>query len=235
MTAGNLRTAGPCLVLAALLGALLLTAGAPAAEREPARAAVPAEDSADVGFARDMSVHHQQAVEMSFHLYRHGSSERLRTLAYDIAQAQATQRGMMLGWLDLWGRSASPKNPMAWMDMPPPSDADRRDGRLMPGMLSRTELAQLLDAEGEKADTLFLKRMISHHRGGVHMAEGAVERAGEPVVRRLAQGMLDAQKAEIDEMTHLLRTVDGPGGAPSDAGHGAHATSPGGSGSAREH
>ncbi len=27
----------------------------------------------------------------------------MRRLAYDIAQTQANQRGMMIGWLDLWG------------------------------------------------------------------------------------------------------------------------------------
>jgi uncharacterized protein (DUF305 family) len=63
----------------------------------------PTAGSADAGFARDMAVHHQQAVEMSFIVRDRTGNEEVRRLAYDIAQTQANQRGMLLGWLDLWG------------------------------------------------------------------------------------------------------------------------------------
>ncbi|OEJ98251.1 DUF305 domain-containing protein [Streptomyces thermolilacinus] len=80
-------------------------------------AAVPGDDSADAGFARDMSVHHQQAVEMSFIVRDRTDDDEVRRLAYDIANTQANQRGMMLGWLDLWGlpKTAPDREPMAWM------------------------------------------------------------------------------------------------------------------------
>ncbi|MBW5483706.1 DUF305 domain-containing protein [Streptomyces bambusae] len=82
-----------------------------------AAAAVPGTGSADAGFARDMAVHHQQAVEMSFIVRDRTQDEAVRTLAYDIANTQANQRGMMLGWLDLWGlpKVAADREPMAWM------------------------------------------------------------------------------------------------------------------------
>ncbi|GFH34961.1 DUF305 domain-containing protein [Streptomyces pacificus] len=80
--------------------------------------AVPAGDSADAGFARDMAVHHQQAVEMSFIVRDRTGDEEVRRLAYDIANTQANQRGMMLGWLDLWGlpKVDPGSEPMAWME-----------------------------------------------------------------------------------------------------------------------
>ncbi|MEU2183865.1 DUF305 domain-containing protein [Streptomyces thermolilacinus] len=80
-------------------------------------AAAPGDDSADAGFARDMSVHHQQAVEMSFIVRDRTDDDEVRRLAYDIANTQANQRGMMLGWLDLWGlpKTAPDREPMAWM------------------------------------------------------------------------------------------------------------------------
>ncbi|GAA4922161.1 DUF305 domain-containing protein [Streptomyces coeruleoprunus] len=86
------------------------TGGAPAA-------AVPGDDSADAGFARDMAVHHQQAVEMSFIVRDRTQDEEVRRLAYDIANTQANQRGMLLGWLDMWGlpKIAPDREPMAWM------------------------------------------------------------------------------------------------------------------------
>ncbi|MFJ6630130.1 DUF305 domain-containing protein [Streptomyces sp. NPDC091376] len=79
--------------------------------------AVPASDSADAGFARDMAVHHQQAVEMSFIVRDRTQDEEVRRLAYDIANTQANQRGMLLGWLDLWGlpKVESGSEPMGWM------------------------------------------------------------------------------------------------------------------------
>lgn len=73
--------------------------------------------SADAGFARDMAVHHQQAVEMSFIVRDRTKDDAVRGLAYDIANTQANQRGMLLGWLDLWGlpKVVADEPPMSWM------------------------------------------------------------------------------------------------------------------------
>ncbi|MFB6808921.1 DUF305 domain-containing protein [Streptomyces sp. NPDC056387] len=73
--------------------------------------------SPDAGFARDMAVHHQQAVEMSFIVRDRTKDEAVRGLAYDIANTQANQRGMLLGWLDLWGlpKVVADEPPMSWM------------------------------------------------------------------------------------------------------------------------
>ncbi|WP_030291586.1 DUF305 domain-containing protein [Streptomyces katrae] len=73
--------------------------------------------SPDAGFARDMAVHHQQAVEMSFIVRDRTKDEPVRGLAYDIANTQANQRGMLLGWLDLWGlpKVVADEPPMSWM------------------------------------------------------------------------------------------------------------------------
>ncbi|MCL3993793.1 DUF305 domain-containing protein [Streptomyces lavenduligriseus] len=160
--------------------------------------------SADAGFARDMAVHHQQAVEMSYIVRDRTKDEEVRRLAYDIAQTQANQRGMMLGWLDLWGLpkvSADP--PMTWMgmgDMPP-----GKDGALMPGMATNTELKKLQSLDGKQAEVLYLQLMTEHHKGGIHMAEGCVEKCVVGAEKRLAQGMVDAQQSEIELMAGMLK------------------------------
>ncbi|OEJ27148.1 DUF305 domain-containing protein [Streptomyces agglomeratus] len=176
----------------------------------------PAEDSADAGFARDMSVHHQQAVEMSFIVRDRTKNEEVRRLAYDIANTQANQRGMMLGWLDLWGLpKVSAGEPMAWMTKPG-SDGGHgghgshgthevRDGSLMPGMATRTDLAKLRAADGRQAEILYLRLMTAHHKGGVTMAQGCADRCEVAVERSLAQGMVDAQESEIALMADLLK------------------------------
>ncbi|MFJ3819898.1 DUF305 domain-containing protein [Streptomyces nodosus] len=167
----------------------------------------PTADSADAGFARDMTVHHQQAVEMSFVVRDRTGDEEVRRLAYDIAQTQANQRGMLLGWLDLWGLpkvSADP--PMTWMGMG--GMASGEDGALMPGMATDTEMKKLNSLSGKQAEIFYLQLMTDHHKGGVHMAEGCVAKCSVDVERRLARGMVDAQRSEIELMTTMLKERD---------------------------
>ncbi|MFJ5027049.1 DUF305 domain-containing protein [Streptomyces sp. NPDC088560] len=169
-----------------------------------ARSTVPGAESADAGFARDMAVHHQQAVEMSYIVRDRTTDADVRRLAYDIAQTQANQRGMLLGWLDLWGLpKVSAKAPMAWMgmgDMP-----ERGDGSLMPGMATNTELRKLQSLSGKQAEVFYLQLMTDYHKGGIHMAEGCVARCTVGVEKRLAQGMVDAQQSELQVMAGMLK------------------------------
>lgn len=167
----------------------------------------PSADSADAGFARDMAVHHQQAVEMSFIVRDRTKDTEVRRLAYDIAQTQANQRGMLLGWLDLWDLpkvSADP--PMTWMGMGDmTSGKGSADGALMPGMATNTELKKLESLSGRRAEVFYLQLMTDHHKGGVHMAEGCVAKCTVGVEKKLAQGMVDAQRSEIELMKDMLK------------------------------
>ncbi|MEU6986329.1 DUF305 domain-containing protein [Streptomyces sp. NPDC046324] len=195
--------------IAAVVLALLFAGGAvtvASAEREEAPAS-PVSASADAGFARDMAVHHQQAVEMSFIVRDRTEDEEVRRLAYDIANTQANQRGMMLGWLDMWGlpKVESGTEPMAWMGMDGHGDAGPLDGALMPGMATKTELEQLRRASGKEAEILYLQLMTDHHKGGVHMAQGCVDKCSVEIEKNLAQGMVDAQESEIALMADLLK------------------------------
>jgi uncharacterized protein (DUF305 family) len=193
--------------MAGAAAAALVAAGAityAVAEDAGPRTEVPTADSADAGFARDMAVHHQQAVEMSYIVRDRTKNEEVRRLAYDIAQTQANQRGMLLGWLDLWGLpkvSADP--PMTWMGMG--DMASGKDGALMPGMATNTELRKLGELSGKQAEILYLQLMTDHHRGGIHMAEGCVAKCTVGVEKKLAQGMVDAQQSEIALMADMLK------------------------------
>ncbi|MBK8033090.1 MAG: DUF305 domain-containing protein [Chloroflexi bacterium] len=179
--AGRLREIAlfVCL-LAALLALIILR---PTAE--------PPANAAELGFARDMIVHHAQAVDMAMLLYDRTDNPDLKTIALDMALTQQAQLGQMQGWLSVWGEPiASADLPMAWMDMAVSSG-------LMPGMATDDELASLRAADGSEADALFIPLMIAHHQGGVHMAQGLLARSDTPIVRRLAQSIIDAQQREI--------------------------------------
>ncbi|WNM34682.1 DUF305 domain-containing protein [Streptomyces sp. Li-HN-5-11] len=175
-----------------------------AADANTQDAKTPTADSADAGFARDMAVHHQQAVEMSYIVRDRTTNAEVRRLAYDIAQTQANQRGMLLGWLDLWGLpkvSADP--PMTWMGMG--DMASGKDGALMPGMATNAEMKKLGQLNGKQAEVFYLQLMTDHHKGGIHMAEGCVAKCTVGVEKRLAQGMADAQQSEIQLMAGMLK------------------------------
>ncbi|MET9529212.1 DUF305 domain-containing protein [Streptomyces sp. NPDC006649] len=174
-------------------------------DRRTAPAArTPTAGSADAGFARDMSVHHQQAVEMSFIVRDRTDNADVRRLAYDIANTQANQRGMMMGWLNLWGLPVSDADrlPMQWMGM---GVEPSTDGALMPGMATTAQLDTLRKLSGKKAEILYLQLMTAHHKGGIHMAEGCVQLCGVGAEKKLAQGMVAAQQSEVQLMADLLK------------------------------
>ncbi|MET9659723.1 DUF305 domain-containing protein [Streptomyces sp. NPDC006510] len=215
--------AGSAVVLALLFAGVATVASArddgDGADRAAAAPGTPAADSADAGFARDMAVHHQQAVEMSFIVRDRTKDEEVRRLAYDIANTQANQRGMLLGWLDLWELpKAAAGQPMDWMaaghEGHSMQDMDgmegmgtghrAHDGSLMPGMATRTELNRLRTASGKAAEVLYLRLMTDHHKGGVDMARGCARLCAVKAEQRLAGGMVEAQQSELDAMARML-------------------------------
>ncbi|ELS56453.1 DUF305 domain-containing protein [Streptomyces viridochromogenes] len=168
---------------------------------------VPTAASADAGFARDMAVHHQQAVELSYIVRDRTDDEDVRRLAYDIAQTQANQRGMLLGWLDLWSLpKTSADGYMAWMKGDGHMGHETtKDGSLMPGMATTAEIGQLGKASGKEAEILYLQLMTDHHMGGVTMARGCAEQCEVSQERQLAQGMVQAQQSEMQLMADMLK------------------------------
>lgn len=201
------------LVAVAGLFALAFTAGRVAASPQH-----PGNNSPDAGFARDMQVHHSQAVEMSRIVRDQTDDVVIRTIAYDIAMTQQHQVGQMYAWLEEWGLPQSDgAERMAWMagsghahtdDDGVGSDTDATDtvgtGGLMPGMATDEEMTQLAEATGEDAERLYLELMIDHHEAGADMARAAVDLVQEPDVRELARKMAEGQLIEIAEMEKLL-------------------------------
>ncbi len=224
------RAAGGAVALALLFAgaATVASARGDGSGEGQGKGRVPTASSADAGFARDMAVHHQQAVEMSFIVRDRTNDEDVRRLAYDIANTQANQRGMLLGWLDLWELpkvAPGGERPMAWM-----ADTDGHehggtgtggtehgghgsggseagsgaDGVLMAGMASRSELARLDRLDGERAEVFFLQLMTDHHKGGVAMAEACASLCSVPAEQRLARGMVEGQQSELGLMRDML-------------------------------
>ena len=163
-----------------------------------------AASSVDAGFARDMSIHHTQAVTMAGYERDFSSSPALKILAFDIETSQETEIGRMQGWLDSWGLTRqSSIAPMAWMGTPLSSIQQ------MPGLASPAQINKLETLRGKPLDILFLQLMIRHHQGGLRMATYAADHAKESYVRQLAGNMVVNQNNEIIEMEQYLRQLGG--------------------------
>jgi uncharacterized protein (DUF305 family) len=172
------------------------------------RLGTPGESSAEAGFARDMSTHHAQAVEIGMIAHQKATLAEVRTLGGDIAITQQGQIGVMSTWLKDWGLGPnSDQAPMAWM----PDGQKLMNGNLMPGMATREEIAKLNAATGKDVDILFCQYMLRHHLGGVHMAKGVIARNPEPQVKELAETMVRNQTGEIAVLQNLLSSL---GAAP---------------------
>jgi uncharacterized protein (DUF305 family) len=157
----------------------------------------PGNDSAEAGFARDMIVHHGQAVQMAEIIRDKTNSDAMRLLAADISLTQQGQIGIMQGWLQVWGLPISGEDPaMAWMGHP-------TDG-LMPGMATPDEISRLSQLPPDRADVLFLRLMIAHHEAAIPMAEAILKRTDEPEVEHLARSIEKSQKAEIANMKAMV-------------------------------
>ncbi|UUV35890.1 DUF305 domain-containing protein [Amycolatopsis roodepoortensis] len=201
-------------VVAAL--ALLIagaTAGTLITRSEVEESTSPAVDAIDVGFAQDMSVHHLQAVSMSGIARERSTDAEVRTLAFDIESSQLRQIGNMQGWLQMWNKPTLPSGGyMAWMGNSGQHGshggmsgeaASAREG-LMPGMATPQEIAKLRSLSGREFDVYFLQLMFRHHGGGAPMAQYAVERAGQNVVRTLADSIFRSQSAEMGSIKDML-------------------------------
>ncbi|MCU1455123.1 MAG: hypothetical protein JWN46_3269 [Acidimicrobiales bacterium] len=200
-------TAGRVVVLIVafvfLAGAVGFTVGHRQAARDPLSAV-------DVGFLRDMSYHHEQAVQMSLLLLgKPGIDTNLRSFAQEVLLDQRYEAGIMQATLDRFGHDTRVgSRVMAWMG--PALAPDQ-----MPGLASPAEMARLRSATGGTASSLWIALMSRHHLGGIHMADFAARRGHDARVRNLALAMAKNQRSEIVDFGGLRQRL----GLPIPAGY----------------
>jgi uncharacterized protein (DUF305 family) len=153
----------------------------------------PAENGPEARFARAMSMHHEQAVEMALAIRDRSADSSIRRLALDIFLTQQAQIGQMQGWLAAWQLSiGGSAPPMSGMHSPEHM-----------GMATRAEVESLSSLPIRDAEEKFLELMIRHHRGGIAMAEEVLRETQRPEVRRLATAIIESQQGEIQYMEQL--------------------------------
>jgi uncharacterized protein (DUF305 family) len=70
----------------------------------------------------------------------------------------------------------------------------------------------------QNIDQHFIAQMIPHHEGAIAMAQVALERSKRPEILTLAQGIIDAQEREIEDMQSWYESWFG--GVPPQGGFG---------------
>ncbi|MBN9390969.1 MAG: DUF305 domain-containing protein [Chloroflexi bacterium] len=153
----------------------------------------PASDSPEINFARDMSDHHAQAVDMAVKIRDRTTDPDLRIFALDIILTQQNQIGQMQGWLTVWQYPlAGAKSMMS------------NHGQMM-GMATVEQVYALDTLPVAEAEIAFLQLMIRHHQGGVAMARTVLNQTTRPEVTRLANSIVVGQQSEITYMKELLQ------------------------------
>lgn len=167
-----------------------------------------AHNSQDVSFAQGMIPHHQQALEMAELAADRAASAQVKDLAARIEKAQDPEIKTMSGWLKAWGEDV-PSADAPGMDHSGHSGGSGgSDASGMPGMMDEDDMAELSKASGKAFDALFLNLMVEHHEGAVDMAEEEKAKGEYRPATELADDVITAQTAEIEEMNKLLGKSD---------------------------
>jgi uncharacterized protein (DUF305 family) len=162
-------------------------------------------NDADVVFAQSMIPHHEQAVEMAgFALAPEaGASPEIVELATSIQGAQEPEIVLMQSLLESWGRPTAMPG-MEDMEGMSSDEMEGMDHGGMEGMMSGEEMAALGTLTGAEFDRAWAEMMIRHHEGAIVMAQTVLESGTNPDVELLADQIIAAQQAEIDQMRALL-------------------------------
>lgn len=148
-------------------------------------------NDADVAFAQGMIPHHEQAVEMAKLADQRAESPKVKDLAGRIEAAQGPEISTMRGWLDDWAKPIEPSG-------------GAMGGMGGMGMMSEQDMGALAASSGTAFDQMFLTMMRAHHEGAVTMANDELTKGTFPDAKKLAQSIVTAQRAEIEEMNGLL-------------------------------
>jgi uncharacterized protein (DUF305 family) len=187
----------------------------PGAPGEPSRVVgssdavgqVPQATEADIQFMQGMIHHHAQALDMTELIGARTSDPDMKKLGLRIHVSQADEIGMMQRWLRARGQEAP--DPRAHHDMAGMEGMQGMDHAvMMPGMLTKEEMARLAAARGPEFDRLFLEGMIKHHEGALTMVKElfATPGAGQQSdIFAFASDVEADQKMEIDRMTEMLK------------------------------
>ncbi len=221
------RTRPSRLVLMVLLVPALLVAGCGNDDESGEKTAGGGDQaaaSADVrtkerAFLEAMTPHHESAVTMTEVAEERAESPEIKEIATGIAESQEPEIQQMQ---DIHQRLfASP--------LVPDPGAHEELGLSPEEAGSGHEDAAAKLETANPFDRAFVDEMVPHHEGAIRMAEAVLAVTEDTELQELAQGIVDTQKREIEEM-NAFRAAEYGGTAPEPGAHGGEEPAPEGDG-----
>lgn len=195
------RRAGRLTLFAALTAVVLAFSAACGSSDKDAPLSGTDHNGADVSFAQDMIQHHAQALAMVNLTVARPLDPDFKAFATRVRDAQGPEIETMVDWLGDWGEDVpATSNDHAHGDMG--TMPDGMDD--MPGIMSTEEMDGLKAAPDADFEKMWLEMMIRHHRGAIEMAEDEQKNGQFKAALDLADSIIGAQTAEIDEMNRML-------------------------------
>jgi uncharacterized protein (DUF305 family) len=154
----------------------------------------------DGEFIAGMVPHHESAIEMAEIAEDRAEHPEVRKLASEIISAQEAEiADLEADHERIFGE--------------PLADADHEMMEMDSGMSTDMDMTSLENAD--PFDEAFIDMMIPHHQDAIEMARTELADGEDPELHELAQQIIDAQSAEIEEMNTWREEWYG---APSPAG-----------------
>ncbi|NEW35786.1 DUF305 domain-containing protein [Nocardia cyriacigeorgica] len=150
-------------------------------------------NAADVTFLQMMYPHHAQAVDMAKMVPSRTQNPQLLALAAEVEAAQAPEMQQFTTLLESFGKPA-----------PTAGEHGGHGGHEMSGMMTPEQMTALENATGPEFDRMWMQMMIEHHLGAIDMANTVLAEGVNPDTKALANGIIAAQQAEIDQMRQML-------------------------------
>lgn len=130
-----------------------------------------------------MIEHHQGAIAMAQQALEQAEQAELKQMAEDVIAAQTQEIEQMTNWRQEW-----------YPDLAPTGGMGMGMGEMM-----------IADDASKPFDQRFMEAMISHHQGAIAMAQMAQQMAEHEEIRTLADAIIAAQQAEIEQMRGWLQ------------------------------
>lgn len=139
----------------------------------------------NIAFLSQMIAHHKAAVRMAQNALHTASHAETKKEARKVIADQNKEIKQMTVWLQKWYGVK-------------PSQSQMK--------LANTDMKAMM-AMNITTDQMFFEMMMPHHQGAIEMSQLALQRTDRPEVKKLAQNIIKAQKAEIARYKTLLHHV----------------------------
>ncbi len=147
----------------------------------------------DQDFAIGLIPHHQAAIDMAKVEKQFGKDPDMLKLADAVIAAQTGEIGFMNDWLG--------KSKLTAADAVP--DSAKANAAVM-----NTMMKNMMVPYSGNADIDFAKGMIPHHQGAIDMAKVVLQYGKDSEIKKLAEGVVSTQEAEIATMKQWLVVHD---------------------------